>query len=160
MNLRLDLVVPAVVIFLLLGAAIEAAYLIYIARISRAWPTAPGRVVSVLIETRRGSDGARSFRPTVDYRYQVKGVDYEGSRIDLTYDLWMARYYACFTTQGAARVLDGYVPGCPVAVYYKPNHPEYSLLKPGASWSLYIVGGTMILAIVVFAGIWNFLAPF
>lgn len=120
---RLDEIVPGVLGLLVFG--LPTAYLLYLwvmARTSRRWPVAVGRVThSVLVEGRR-----RHFRCDVRYSYDVAGRSYEGRRV---------RFGGALnaSADGARSTRSRYAPGLPVRVHYHPRRPAFSTLETGAS---------------------------
>ena len=149
-----------VMIVLLLVAAIAEVRLIHRGRSSYRWPTAKGKVIDLeVVGIQRGKTGSSSFRPTIRYRYQVSGREYQGDRIRVTFAPVVRVSDEAATLHEASSVLDGYYPGAPVAVYYDPRDPKYSLLRPGVSSTLYLLCFGTIATLAMLLGIWAFLVP-
>src|SRR5262245_42495221 len=119
-----------------LAVALMAPMLFFMARRSmqrindsRLWPTVPGTVIESTVAA--ASNGKRQlYSPVLRYRYEVDGQRYEGRRIG-----WgAATGFRKFTR--ARRLLDGYRPGSPVAVYHDPRRPSLAVLKPDAAAGL------------------------
>ena len=98
----------------------------------RNWPTTPGQVESkdIKVENNYSEEGQpyQVFTPRISYRYTVDGVEYTSSR-------------RCFgdygsTEKRAERVVRAYTVGQTVSVHYDPQHPEASVLEPGANWAI------------------------
>ena len=87
------------------------------------------------------------YTPRITYRYRVDGEEYEGSRIDLT----TQRMY--FTQSGANAVLEPYRPDGAVVVYYNPDRPADSLLKPGVSMATWMITALVIVLLILLASI-------
>lgn len=110
----------------------------YVWKVSR-WPTTTGRIVS------SGADAyedwrdrlARSYPRTfhkaaVVYRYEVNGREYLGDRVRLG-------VVVSATSPGVARRLAAKYPvGREVTVYYDPQRPGESVLRPRSLWHLLI----------------------
>jgi hypothetical protein len=98
------------------------------ARASRTWESTNGKVIKSSVK--RSQDGADDnspkFYPQVEYEYFVAAKRYEGSEI---YAGSSSDQYS--TEMGAAQVSAGHPVDSPVTVYYDPQHPERSVLKPG-----------------------------
>ncbi len=153
-------IVLVVVVILLLAASLQALRLILRGRSSLRWPTAKGKVIALeVVGIQRRNVGRASFRPTIRYSYRVNGRDYEGDRIGLAFVPLTMHSHEAFTLQEASQVLDGYYPGALVEVYYDPEDPAYSLLRPGAPSRLRLAGFAVVAALVTFGGMWAFLVP-
>src|SRR5207302_8208834 len=109
------------------GGAINVAWAV--ARFPRAfssarWPTTEG-----LIMARDLDDSPGKYQPLFEYRYQVDGVPFRGSRIS---------FGPPFNPQAFQRALvtyHQYPPGKAVTVDYKRQHLNSSVVKPwNADW--------------------------
>ena len=104
-------VVLVVLIVLLLAAAIAEVRLIHRGRRSRHWPTASGKVIDLeVVGIQRGNTGSSSFRPTIRYRYQVNGREYQGDRIGVTFTPLLMHSHETFTLRAASSVLEATTP--------------------------------------------------
>jgi hypothetical protein len=93
------------------------------AEASANWPSVEGKVTRAeVLEFSRGQEPR--YRASVSYQYRVNGMTFVGSRlqpIDRESDKpWPI-----------VEALGGISAGKHVRVYYEPNHPAESLLKPG-----------------------------
>jgi hypothetical protein len=116
----------------LVGAPVCAYLMLHIFREARAsadWPHATGRINRVeVLET---DLGLRSkFRTDVAYEYPVQGRLYSGTRIRPKESDWDSR-------TEAENALKGLVPGQKIEVYYRPDDPSQSVLRPGARFQDY-----------------------
>jgi hypothetical protein len=89
-------------------------------RASWRWPNVTGHVLDSSVST-----GESASRPVISYAYQVDGRSYSGSKY-------------CFGTevsflgpQQAQEIVDQYPRARDVVVYYDPESPGFSVLKPG-----------------------------
>jgi hypothetical protein len=89
------------------------------ARSSRRWPSVSGHIIRARV--REGPDGPTSFRPVVEYKYEVDGVKYQGDRLDFD----DGEDYA---SSAAEKIVARYEKGAPVTVYYDPSDPQKSAL--------------------------------
>jgi len=108
---------------------------------SARWPTTEG-----LIMARDLDDSPGKYQPLFEYRYQVDGVPFRGSRIS---------FGPPFNPQAFQRALvtyHQYPPGKAVTVYYDPQHPDRSVLEPGINeWlGAQLVGGLVLIALAQF----------
>jgi len=118
---------------LLLGAALRR-------QLAEAalWPSVQGEVVSARVEqfasrerkmNQSGTDGTvdmhwrQYYRPDVEYRYKVGGIDYRGTRISFG-----GRLYASFEYLARQRTA-AYQPGQSVRVSYDPKNPAQAVLE-------------------------------
>jgi len=90
------------------------------------WPSVQGKVTATKVE--RSGFGAKtpSYTPRIYYEYTVSSKKFNGHRrsiMDITYN--KATY--------AQTVIDAFPVGTVIDVYYSPNNPERSVLKPGIS---------------------------
>ena len=117
-----------------------------LARASRTWLTASGRVREAGIAT---SDfEGPVYGAALVYEYEVGGRKYSGSRITL-YDAPSSN-----RTQ-AESLLARYPVGSDHPVYYDPDKPEFAVLQPGATLWHYLpfLGAASLIANSV---LWNF----
>ncbi|WP_176442374.1 DUF3592 domain-containing protein [Noviherbaspirillum humi] len=109
------------------------------------WPSVSGTIISSLVrvEKRRGV----SYWPEVKYRYQHDGQLFIGSKI------WM--YEGGETEPTARELINEYLPGKPVRVYFDPENPASSVLRiglnPGAiAWLAVALFGTVFGAVMLY----------
>jgi hypothetical protein len=111
----------------LAGAPLSGYFLANLLREARAsarWPHVAGKLTAA--EIREIDLGLKQrFRTDVAYEYAVDGRLYTGTRIRLSDGDWDDR-------EAAERHLEGLAPGQKVTVYYRPDDPAQSVLRPGA----------------------------
>jgi hypothetical protein len=108
---------------------------------SPTWPSANGEVLESRIVGVGGGRGESGVRADIRYLYQVDGVQYRGSRV--TYQ----RRRGDLAEEYAQAVMERYPVGGPVRVYYRPNHPNTSVLEPGQARKP--VGGLILVLIIL-----------
>ncbi len=113
----------------------------------KKWPTVEGIVTSASIT------GGRNYQPEIYYKYTVGTESYEE----------ISNVHAPgFGTKGrrfdvAETLVGEYPPGTAVIVFYDPDEPGFSTLKPGATWDIY---GKLSLGIILLAiGLWMVFLP-
>jgi hypothetical protein len=91
-------------------------------------------------------DAADKYQPLFEYRYEVDGAPFRGSRISFAPTLNRRAFERALIT------FHRYPPGKAVTVYYDPAHPERSVLEPGFSWPLatQFFGGLLLIAVALF----------
>ncbi len=98
---------------------------------SATWPATEGRIVQATIDEKMA--GSFSHSPfihhyaSVRYDYVVDGKRYRGWRICFDY----SNCKTGTTDQKAQALLDQYPKDMAVKVYYNPDAPEFSTLRPG-----------------------------
>ena len=114
------------------GAAGTSYYLIDVisGSVARHWPAVTGRVTSSRVEQRPALRFGSSYKPCVEYEFTVAEVSYKGDQLRFDDDDY------AFKSSAAWRLV-GYAPGAPIVVYYDPNDPSNSVLKPGSEWRTY-----------------------
>jgi hypothetical protein len=90
---------------------------------AQSFPKAEGQVLSVRINSHRGSKGGVSYHPTLLYRYEINGQSYEGGRY--RYDNFPDDYYS------VNEIVTNHPAGSAIEVYYNPDNPADSVLSPG-----------------------------
>ena len=116
---------------------------------SQTWPSVMGRVVTSNIEISHShdSDGGSStaYTPRIVYEYEVLGHRYHGDRVNFGATLGYGN------ANTAQAVVDRYVPGNNIRVYYDPNNPGEAVLErtAGSSSKILVWVGIFILAIVL-----------
>ena len=141
------------VVAVMVAAAVALLRAIVIGRASRKWPSVQGRVEALEVVTRQRSPGTDTYRPVITYRYTVRGREYVGRRIRMSN--WLAMGMEHWTQAEARGVLDGYYPGAPATVYFDPESPRHSLLRPGVPRPLYFAAVLLVvLGTAVTAALW------
>jgi hypothetical protein len=111
--------------------------LIWLARSSRSWPVAEGRIISSWIEKKKRGRGGMSglgafnYRPRVRYTYQVDGQTATGTTIF---------FGQCLNTNeaDAKAILRSYPADLDVQVKYHPGRPNLATLQTRASGRVYL----------------------
>ena len=121
---------------------------------SLQWPTVQGRIVSAKViereQRRRYNYGSREpyeeqtmYAPHITYTYAVAGKTYTSDRLEFGGD------FSSSSSTYAHTMVDTYLPGTPVEVYYNPNSPASAVLQNGIPDSMYwIYWGGIILAAI------------
>jgi hypothetical protein len=123
------------------------------AEASANWPTTKGKMVKTAIEeqkrteTRGGVSQVKvSYRPDLQYSYEVAGKWYVGYRIGID-TVWFR------TKQEADDVVGRYAANRDFDVYYDPENAKNSVLEPGVSsrsyWKLAIPPAMLLIGIAV-----------
>lgn len=103
------------------------------ARATADWKAVPGTIEKTGIEE-TWSSGATQFAPRVTYRFEHGSEAFTGNRI-APHDM------AFGNRRKAEEAIAGYAPGGEVTVYYDPQDPTRSLLRPGAERMDYLMLG-------------------
>lgn len=91
---------------------------------SRDYPLATGTVTHSEVTIHHGSKGGATYGVAINYRYEVGGQTFTGTR--LRYNL------PSYSGEAAARgIVDAHPAGAMVQVYYNPENPQDSLLFKG-----------------------------
>ena len=109
------------------------------------WPSAPGRVLDISVNSdfsRTGNHGSStSYQAEVLYEFSVDGASIRGSRV---------AYGEFGGSQNRARRRENRYPiGKNVTVYYMPNNPKESLLEPGMKWQVWIFLGVGLIFFII-----------
>ncbi len=114
------------------GGAGTGYYLIQVISASRAkgWPVVTGTVTSSRVEQTPSLRLGPNYKPRVEYAYAIGGVTYRGDQLRFDDDPY------AFRSSATSRLV-GYAPGASIAVYYDPDDPSNSVLKPGSEWRTY-----------------------
>jgi hypothetical protein len=99
------------------------------------WPRTPGTVTHSRIKKGKGwsdmgqgqSTGGTVYRPKIIYSYEVGGKHFQGTRVQFG-TRWRER-----VKSKAASAITPYPVGQAVQVYYDPQRPGDSVLKPGVA---------------------------
>ena len=104
--------------------------LIYLAHRSASWTEAEGRVIAKKVIC-SSSKGGVTYNPQVVYGYEVDGVVYYNN--NYSYGFGSAAKYGFIggRKEAAEESLEHYRIGSVVPVFYNPENPEQSCLKPG-----------------------------
>lgn len=136
------------VIFVLAGLWALGAGLGRMVRASRMrrWPAVPGTILASTIASRESTLEAEEdgppprpitlYRAEVQYRYEVGGRSFTGSRIALD-DVEVS------SKSHAENLAQRYASGTAVTVHYNPEDPSQAVLEPGihmVSWVLPAIG--------------------
>jgi hypothetical protein len=116
---------------------------------SLLWPSAEGVIShsAMLLQMQQTSNSTNpaTYKADVAYRYKVRGHDYSSARITLV---------DFSSTAGRAQgIVNRYVDGAPVTVYYNPVDPSDAVLERGGTSGigvLYIIGAIFAVAGVLF----------
>ncbi|HPR73287.1 MAG TPA: DUF3592 domain-containing protein [Bacteroidales bacterium] len=91
---------------------------------SRAWPSVPGEITRSELETYR-KDGKTQYLPDIAYKYNVDGKDYSSSKVTVGDPPFTG------SISPAKRIQSEYPVRKSVDVYYDPEVPSSSALRPG-----------------------------
>lgn len=109
------------------------------------WPSAVGKVIdSRMIEsTSTDSDGDSSttYRPHVQYEYEVMGASYTNDKIKV------GMVVSTSAVKKVQETLARFPVGSTVKVYYDPNNPADSVLEQKASSNLTLILGIIFLGV-------------
>jgi len=102
------------------------------AEAAKSWPTAQGTVLSSELSIHQDYDSddhssSTSYQPVVQYSYSVMGNQYTGSKIAFGANQ--------FDRNTAQNMVNRYIAGNPVSVYYDPNDPAKAVLETQAAGS-------------------------
>ncbi|MBX6332889.1 MAG: DUF3592 domain-containing protein [Gemmatimonadaceae bacterium] len=134
----LALVIAFLSIFILVGGWLMVLQLHRV----RSWRPVPATVISTSVTTVR-SRNQTTYRPVVQYRYEVDGRAYESTRVTA---LTVSRGYAW--AQGE---IAKYRPGTTTTAYLDPTDPEEAFLDPAISLLplIFVVLPLLIVAVLV-----------
>ena len=95
---------------------------------AKGFPQTTGTIISSEVTRHRGSKGGTTYGVSIEYTYQVNGVQFAGNRY---------RYGAASTSDSkwAHDAVQNNPVGAEVPVYYDPTSPSESLLSPGIGGS-------------------------
>lgn len=111
------------------------------------WPSVQGLVISTDVVKISRSGSSPSFKPIVQYSYNVDEEIYRNSRLGV-----LSQTYG--KADKAEQYILPYQSGNPVLVYYNPETPEDSLLEVGINWGSYLMAavGLIFILISIFFG--------
>ena len=93
---------------------------------SRAWPTAEGKVIYCNIRDSNLLDGGPVTKYLdIVYRFEVNGISYQGS------DIWHGSDHTEMSEGYAESYAEIYPVDTKVKVYYDPDSPRVTVLEPG-----------------------------
>lgn len=124
------------IVFIIAGLAILAlsARGFYKSKKALAWPSTPGKIVSVEIIEDKDDDGP-TFQPNVRYEYAVNGRSYVSDK------RWpvFKRYYRSLSQ--ARKSIEQYSVNAPVSVFFNPKAAHDAVLEPGKwQWIPLVLG--------------------
>ena len=135
------------IIFAIVGAAIFFLFALpplQYSYASKSWPAVPGTITRSEVDVWQ-RDSQTHYQPDIAYSYTINGEKYTSSKItigDPPLDNNVTR---------AKRLQSEYPVGKEVSVYYDPELPESSALKPGSKSGDYMLAGFA--AIFFFVGL-------
>lgn len=106
---------------------------------SENWPATKGTVLEVKVTRRTSSqqNNKVEYYYSATYGYKVEGQSYTGSRYSLGSGSRSDRMFN--SRPEAERAGKAAFPiGSNVVVYYNPDNPDSTVLKPGANWGTYV----------------------
>jgi hypothetical protein len=119
-------------------AIISSALLVFLYRgcrvglASRYWPSVRGIIKESSVEEVPDSDGCITYRPKIVYAYRVEDREYESKT-------WSFRSTSCRKKE-VSNIVDRYVPGSEVDIYYDPENPSQAVLERGITPRDYVIG--------------------
>ncbi len=116
-----------------------------IAQESKGWPVTTGTINSselVRVESGNHSDRKITYRPDVQFSYQVDGKAYNASNIGTSSG-------SSYNYRMAERIQMRYPVGNVVDVYYRVEDPAFAILQPGIRMSDILVAGSLLLFAVL-----------
>ena len=135
------------IIFTLVGGAVFFLFALpplQYSNTSKSWPTVPGTITRSEVDVWR-RDGKTHYQPDIGYTYSVDGKKYSSSKITV------GEPPLDNNVTPAKRLQAEYPVGKEVVVYYDPELPESSALKPGTKTGDFLLAG--IAAIFFFVGL-------
>ncbi|MBL4884939.1 MAG: DUF3592 domain-containing protein [Planctomycetaceae bacterium] len=105
------------------------------AKASQDWPSTNGSVLSSEVVSNRDNDGDTSYRPQIEYSYQVDGQDYQQGNIRYDGD------WGSSNSSYAHKTVREYPIGKQVDIYYDPENVTEAVLEPGVTWASYSILG-------------------
>jgi Protein of unknown function (DUF3592) len=102
-----------------------------------------GKIISAQMTRKEGS---RSYRPLIEYQYNVNGASYGGTEVAIQPIL--AR-----NKETINAIVARYAVGSTVSVYYSPMNPNFSLLDKSFPWGLLLETFLLIPGALIFSGV-------
>jgi len=90
---------------------------------SEHWPTADGVITGSWLRVSSGRS-APVYHAEIEFRYRVGSTEYQSKKVSLGFEHAQSR-------RGAEAVLDRYLTGEAVKVYFDPGDPSVGILEPG-----------------------------
>ena len=118
---------------------------------SRAWPSAPGTIISSQVLA-GGGGKSRWYKAQVTYTFAANGQTYTGERV-------MFGDARSSSMAKEERVVAQYVQGAPVEVFYNPQQPQEAVLERRTSGTTltYLILGAVVLMLSVFVAVMGML---
>lgn len=89
------------------------------------WPSTTGTILMSSVQSRRSSrHGGHSNYPVIVYQYEVNGKTYQSQRIKAG-----EQFFNVNVSWEAQKIVDRYMIGAKVPVYYDPNNPAEAALE-------------------------------
>lgn len=95
------------------------------------WQQTVGIITRSEISNDSNHDGT-TYEPRIDYTYTVNGIQYQGGTI------YIGDRANTSDISYAQRFVSKYSINQQVSIYYKPNHPQRSVLEPGVKKATFI----------------------
>jgi hypothetical protein len=124
---------------------------LYYALSSHSWSISKGIIINSELDIADFDDGY-SFKPTIRYKYRVDGKDYNSNRV-----YYGSNILTKYKERKSKKLLNKYLVGTIVDVYYNPNNIKQSVLEPGIRSELITALITSIGFIVI--GLFFYLRP-
>ena len=124
-------VLTFVCLFAAIGLILWGENKLTISRTRLKWPT----TTAVVVESKVIGD--RAFRPDIIYEYTVAGQTYQGDTNLNTPGFGNKRS----RRDTAERIIRDFEENQPITVYYNPDDPAESYIRPGPQWSDYMKFG-------------------
>lgn len=150
MPLDLELIVASAIISF--GVSLYNFWLAYLAYASRRWPTVSGRCIYAGVFVLEDSEGGPpAYQPSVRYRYEVGGIEFESSRVRFgggSGSMHQIDAHAEVARFGAGAV----------SVAYEPHRPYRSCLIPGPCPGVFTIPVFCFVVSAALAGAYLFMA--
>ena len=101
---------------------------------SANWPTAPGKIISSEVVSRRDQDSTTMYYAEVKYSYAVEQRTYTGNRVSFV-------NFGTNHSRDARHIVGRFPAGVKVSVRYNPDEPSESVLESRVSWLVYLFMG-------------------
>lgn len=89
------------------------------------WPSTTGTILMSSVQSRRSSShGGYSSYPVIVYQYEVNGTNYQSQRLKAG-----EQFFNVNVSWQAQEIVNRYMIGSTVTVYYDPNNPAESSLE-------------------------------
>ena len=117
-------------IVILVGTVILWSYIVKIlyatirAIFSLIWPSVTGKIISVGVNESLGDDDDVWYEPKILYRYIIRGVEYESTRINFL-------FWSSLDRREVDYELSMFTGSDDIKIYYNPFNPSSSVLHTG-----------------------------